>query len=442
MRKRMSQVCWPVVTLNIDTEEWAYATNVKFAPGESWLSRFLFCLPPTIQSLVLKLPWDSRTQEDENNDLSSKPQFEHRDHQSLTSLTVDATHISNNFPPLQWFLDHCCPNLLQFSYIAMPGHGGLCPLQFNGCPRLEELTLKGTAKGVAIEAMVGSAAPLKRLTLLQTEAKSSWGLFPAIERHFATLEFLHLDDAPASSREIQSILVNCSNLKTFISIPASSMGSDSSLHVGDIDPFKAPWQCLGLKKLKIQFTDVERTCSPPRHRRPDTLVDPASSTSLTPLSPQETLLLSYQDSSPEAIDTYYQLSQLTELETLDISTWALSPLRLDAIRTRTQDAPSGIKSLRDVDFSIRSGLNLLSPLKQLKHLEFPPSQFGGGHPWNAKIKKDEVEWMCNNWPQLQIFKCNLGHCAAPDFGEGEKAEYWRWWANQQPELRISLSHFE
>ncbi|KAG0250415.1 hypothetical protein BG011_008359 [Mortierella polycephala] len=105
---------------------------------------------------------------------------------------------------------------------------------------------------------------------------------------------------------------------------------------------------------------------------------------------------------------YDQLSRLTKLRRLSISahlivTTGLSDIEddgdeedgnvVDSLSTQQEKEDTAVDDDLWVDFSLRSGLATLAPLKNLRVLDVGDIHHAIGVP--------EVEWMCQNWPCLR-----------------------------------------
>ncbi|KAG0022783.1 hypothetical protein BGZ82_010908 [Podila clonocystis] len=170
----------------------------------------------------------------------------------------------------------------------------------------------------------------------------------AIEKHFPTLEKLHLIpgkegvDLGALSN---TVLTRCPKLK---SIKAEAMSVKELSEEPDV-----AWICQGLQHLTIRFDFSAAAGQPEQEAR------------------HRDLLLQ-------------QLGSLTQLQTLDISRWT-PHIATDEVALR---------------LSLSQGLNALSELARLKTLNF----LGSDQRWTM----DEANWIMEHWKQLKEIK---GECS-------------------------------
>lgn len=124
---------------------------------------------------------------------------------------------------------------------------------------------------------------------------------------------------------------------------------------------------------------------------------------------------------PDVVTIYERLSQLTEMESVQ-----LGFAHQDSLRRRT------IKSMAGFDFSLESGLDQLRTCKKLKRLSFFKVTVHC-HWMIPKIGRAEVEWIAEHWPELKEIQLNT---VKPAKEESEEAKQWRWLKEKRPEIEV------
>ncbi|KAF9117881.1 hypothetical protein BGW39_001708 [Mortierella sp. 14UC] len=246
---------------------------------------------------------------------------------------------------LTWMMR--CPNLTFLDWRAnssrFPDSRLVEAIRQGAWPKLDSFQLTGVTYSDE-----DSATLLRYFPPLSSFRLSSCGLselsFSQLqERHFSTLCILDMNGCTQfSSNMVLSVLSGCPLLEEL---------SAHYVTVGDmrqLDPARRSWVCLGLKRL---FVFVAR--------------DP-----------------NYLDSDKLFIE---QLSKLKQLEVLDFGTGPLS----DLDGTLAKDLRSrGVPQLR-----LDSGLTGLAGLKSIVVVAF--------HGAVQSLGIKEIQWMKENWPELQ-----------------------------------------
>ncbi|KAF9356188.1 hypothetical protein BGX26_005618 [Mortierella sp. AD094] len=178
-----------------------------------------------------------------------------------------------------------------------------------------------------------------------------------------TLEVIRLQHLP--SKDISRILGTCSNLRTF----SVSRNGLTTLYSGEQDDREAEWVCLDLENFEMTYLDGR-----PSTKRGDNGSD-ITATTVSDRSLKE-------ERTVECIKRVYrQLGRLKRLQHLRIG-WRTS---------------ADFEQCANLDLSFKSGLRHLKTLKELRVLDVGCIQ-------QLNIGFEEVEWIAESWPELQLIK--------------------------------------
>ncbi|KAF9586537.1 hypothetical protein BGW38_002778 [Lunasporangiospora selenospora] len=283
------------------------------------------------------------------------------------------------------------------------------------CPLANELT---------IQCMTGSPQEDSRIAAMIGASSASWkhlamsffhGLGPlsatALLQHSATLEALVLEECDGvGSEDIQMILCTCPNLKTFKAMTSNGMDFSSTVYLDANEMIDSPWICRSLENLKVVITGMAR---------PDLKTDQYGNTLTGPL----------HDGTIQGYDlqsiVYHQLGSLPKLQVL----WLGHDKQdLDDEGNYHPTATEGQWRYIDPDeqfecleFSLKSGLGLLSGLKDLRVLNIDRLR--------TRIGLSEVQWMSDQWPKLETI---IGLVI-----QGEKVpKHIQWLYDHRPDIEL------
>ncbi|CAO3570375.1 unnamed protein product [Mortierella alpina] len=205
----------------------------------------------------------------------------------------------------------------------------------------------------------------------------------ALVRHSATLETLVLEECDGfCSEDIQRVLSSCPNLRTFRAMTSNGWDFSTTVYLDASEMVDSPWVCHRLENLKLIITGIAR---------PDVRVDQYGEPLTGPL----------HDGSIQGFElqrmVYQQLGKLTHLQEL----WLGHDKQdLDDEDNYHRTEVEGQWRFIDPDeqfecleFSLRSGLDLLSGLKDLRTLNLDRLQ--------TRMGMSEVQWMAQQWPRLE-----------------------------------------
>ncbi|KAG0043212.1 hypothetical protein BGZ83_011703 [Gryganskiella cystojenkinii] len=391
----------------------------------SILARILGCLPPTIISLDLRALNDWS---DQDTILDMTP-FGPWDHPSLRTLRlVLGGNPQNNKTILNWFLRRC-PVLFEFSYKShsAPAVELLPGLDLSLCPLLEILHLKAEMESDQFVSMVHSARRLSEFSIAGSGdgfTSSGQDVWRALKPHAATLRSIRLQGVPISSPDMQSILQSWSKLEHFAVIEGTNNDLRACLDLQDMFKSDWAWSCLGLKSLELHFAhEIEPIKSSQDH-------------AIFTNEALEMLWTRYPQTHPDVLRVYLQLSLLTELEFLQVFMIHPSTAITTAAAIEPNKDESEGRSLLGLDYSIESGLEILSPLKKLRKLGiYTDTKLNHlTRCCKTRIGQAEVEWMLKNWPKLSAIE--VGNNNASTSGLGEAAGPLSWLQEQRPGLEI------
>ena len=240
-----------------------------------------------------------------------------------------------------------CPNLTALewrtSITRFPGQRLVEALSQNTWPNLESFQLTGTNFEDEKSALILQHLPPLHVFRLSNILLSELSFGRLQERHFSTLRILDLNGcASFTSEMVLSVLSGCPLLED-LSAPYFA-ASD----LRQSEPARRAWICLGLRRLKVYITRDRE------HPDADQLV-------------------------------FEQLSKLVQLEELELGDDPLSDLHGDLAKD--------LRSQGALQLRLDSGLGRLAGLKSLYAVEF--------HGTAQMMRVQEMEWMVENWPELQ-----------------------------------------
>ncbi|KAF9435320.1 hypothetical protein BGZ76_006518 [Entomortierella beljakovae] len=205
----------------------------------------------------------------------------------------------------------------------------------------------------------------------------------ALIKHSYSLETLILEECDGlESRDIQTVLTTCSQLKTFRVMTSNGADFHSTMYLDAEDMMNSPWVCNGLVNLKLMIAGIPR---------PDLQTDQYGVRLTGPL--HDGMMSGYEYHRT----VYQQLGRLKNLREL----W-LGHDKQDLDDEENYYATEVIGQWKFIDpdeqfecleFSLRSGLDELRGLKELRVLNVDRM--------NTRIGLSEVQWMVQQWPKLE-----------------------------------------
>lgn len=206
--------------------------------------------------------------------------------------------------------------------------------------------------------------------------------FMALSSCFANLTGLNLTEADGfASAMVQQVFESCPKLTVF---------KGNLIHLDDIDQGE-PWICLGLKELVLYFSTT--TGRNAEYVLPDSI----AFGQLGRLAELRILNTSRNTSAARM-----QISHMESTSLLSSS--SLPPPSITGRRTTTQ-AIRPIFQPRTLQWHLGNGLEALSGLKRLTHIQFP-GDLGAG------VQTRDLEWMFQHWPHLE---CVRGRMSSRDW---------------------------
>ncbi|KAF9901284.1 hypothetical protein EC991_006303 [Linnemannia zychae] len=257
----------------------------------------------------------------------------------------------------------------------------------SSCPELNDLTLQcmtgGSQDDQQIALLIQSSQAWKCISLSFFHGLGSLSTAALVQQHSTTLESLVLKECDGlCSEDIQVILSSCVNLRVFQAMTSSGAEFSSTVYLDASEMVDSPWVCLRLESLKLIITGIAR---------PDLKEDQYGKSLTGPL----------HDGSIQGYElqriVYSQLSKLTRLRELWLGHDAPD---LDDEENYHPTEVEGQWKYIDPDeqfecleFSLRSGLDLLRGLKELRELNVDRM--------NIRVGLSEVQWMAERWPKLE-----------------------------------------
>ncbi|KAF9546397.1 hypothetical protein EC957_009746 [Mortierella hygrophila] len=257
----------------------------------------------------------------------------------------------------------------------------------SSCPDLNELSLNcmtgGSQADEQIAMLIRSSRAWKNLSLSFFHGFGPLSTAALIHQHSTTLETLVLTECDGfCSEDIQTVLSSCVNLRSFQAMTSSGTEFSSTVYLDASEMVDSPWVCLGLEKLKLVITGIAR---------PDLKKDQYGRRLTGPL--HDGTIQGYEMQQI----VYSQLGNLTRLQELwlghdkpDLDDEEnYHPTEVDG-QWRYIDPDEQFECL---EFSLRSGLNLLGGLTELRVLNMDRM--------NIRVGLSEVQWMASKWPRLE-----------------------------------------
>ncbi|KAG0366405.1 hypothetical protein BGZ54_005393 [Gamsiella multidivaricata] len=254
------------------------------------------------------------------------------------------------------------------------------------CPRIAEMTLRCMAGGPQDDSRI---ADLIRSSVSWKQLSISFlhGFGPlstaALIKHSSALETLILEECDGfTSEDIQTILSSCPRLKTFRAMTSNGMDFSSTVYLDAHEMVDSPWMCHRLENLKLVITGIAR---------PDLQIDQYGQPLTGPLHDGTITGFELQRI------VYQQLGKLARLQELwlghdkqdldDEENYHLTDMEG---HWRFIDPDEQFECL---EFSLRSGLDLLAGLKELRVVNLDRMK--------TRIGLSEVQWMTREWPKLE-----------------------------------------
>ncbi|KAF9951932.1 hypothetical protein BGZ72_006656 [Mortierella alpina] len=301
------------------------------------------------------------------------------------SLKGDLTG-SGNLSWLPLLQRSACLNSIHMDLFTEHAMDQLASTLSQYCPKVSDMTVRcSTASPQAddrIAELIRSSTAWTHLSMMFFHGFGPLST-EALVRHSATLETLVLEECDGfCSEDIQRVLSSCPNLRTFRAMTSNGWGFSSTVYLDASEMVDSPWVCHRLENLKIIITGIAR---------PDLRVDQYGEPLTGPL----------HDGTIQGFDlqriVYQQLGKLTHLQEL----WLGHDKQdLDDEDNYHRTEVEGQWRFIDPDeqfecleFSLRSGLDLLSGLKELRTLNLDRLR--------NRIGLSEVQWMAQQWPRLE-----------------------------------------
>ncbi|KAG0320360.1 hypothetical protein BGZ99_004552 [Dissophora globulifera] len=253
------------------------------------------------------------------------------------------------------------------------------------CPQISVMTVKcmmaSPQEDSRIADLIQSSLSWRRLSMSFFHGFGPQSI-AALVKHSQTLETLILSECDGfTSEDIQTVLSSCPNLRTFQAMTSNGMQFSSTVYLDANEMVDSPWVCHRLENLKLVITGMAR---------PDLQIDQYGQALTGPL--HDGTITGFEQQRI----VYQQLGQLTRLQVL----W-LGHEKQDLDdeenyhRTEVQGQWRYIdpeEQFECLEFSLRSGLDLLVGLKDLRVLNLDRMR--------TRIGLSEVQWMVKHWPKL------------------------------------------
>ncbi|KAF9191275.1 hypothetical protein BGZ50_009490 [Haplosporangium sp. Z 11] len=283
------------------------------------------------------------------------------------------------------------------------------------CPQVTEMTVRCLTGRPLEDAQIRNlnlaSSSWRHLTMLYFHGFGPLSTAALIKHSSITLETLILDECDGfCSEDIQLVLSSCPNLRIFRAMTSNGKEFSSTVYLDAHDMVDSPWVCYGLEQLKLVITGIAR---------PDLKIDQYGAPLRGPL----------HDGTIEGYElqriVYGQLGRLTRLQEL----WLGHDTQdLDDEENYHPTDVEGQWQFIDPDeqfecleFSLKSGLDILGGLKELKVLNLDRL--------HTRIGLNEVQWMVKEWPKLEKV---IGLVV-----QGEKIpKYVQWLYDHHPEIAL------
>ncbi|KAG0374240.1 hypothetical protein BGX24_010646 [Mortierella sp. AD032] len=241
----------------------------------------------------------------------------------------------------------------------------------------------GSQDDQQIALLIQSSQAWKHISLSFFHGLGSLSTAALVHQHSKTLESLVLKECDGfCSEDIQAVLSSCVNLRVFQAMTSSGTEFSSTVYLDASEMVDSPWVCLGLESLMLVITGIAR---------PDLKHDQYGRPLTGPL----------HDGSIQGYElqriVYGQLGKLTRLRELwlghdvpDLDDEEnYHPTEIDG-QWKYIDPDEQFECL---EFSLRSGLDLLGGLTELKVLNVDRM--------NIRVGLLEVQWMAERWPKME-----------------------------------------
>lgn len=246
---------------------------------------------------------------------------------------------------LAWIM--CCPNLTALEWRTgnsrFPSRQLVEAIRQNTWPNLESFQLTGANLEEDKSSLIVQHLPPLHVFRLSSRTLSKLSFNQLQQRHFATLRILDLNGcALITSEMVLSVLSGCPLLED-LSAPYFT-----ARDLRQREPARRAWICFGLRRLKVYIIRDRE------HPHADQLV-------------------------------FEQLSKLVQLEQLELGD--------DPLRDLNVVLAQNLRSQGALQLRLDSGLDRLAGLKSLFAVEF--------HGTAQTMRVQEMEWMMENWPELE-----------------------------------------
>ncbi|KAG0272037.1 hypothetical protein BGZ95_000094 [Linnemannia exigua] len=401
-------------------------TRARVRSIEYLLSR----CPPELEELLLSISFGSRAELDSEGDFQDDPAVSEQQEEQIQSngdgtlveregTVLDPASNSGDGPGCNNYLDECNRRTWNLKKLTIGGDlggpGGLIWLPLlrrchrleslsahlftddslpqlstvlrSSCPELNELALQcmtgGSQDDQQIALLIQSSQAWKHISLSFFHGLGSLSTAALVHQHSTTLESLVLKECDGfCSEDIQAVLSSCVNLRVFQALTSSGTEFSSTVYLDAREMVDSPWVCLRLESLMLVITGIAR---------PDLKVDQYGRPLTGPLHDG-----SIRDYEMQQI-VYSQLGKLTQLRELwlghDIPDLDdeenYHPTEIDG-QWKYIDPDEQFECL---EFSLRSGLDLLGGLTELRVLNVDRM--------NIRVGLLEVQWMAERWPKME-----------------------------------------
>ncbi|KAG0374422.1 hypothetical protein BGX24_010418 [Mortierella sp. AD032] len=338
--------------------------HLVFESADSKISEHLFTailqsIPPTLEFLDLK--WSIEIQDD--ND------FEYRDHHVTLPgwsnngiKTIELNRVLTGYEDsvVIPFLRHCV-RLQSFRpppSLSIECSPVLTQTLREHCPSLKRVLISNQDHDSAIAAVVNGSRTLEEFRI-RYEGSVGSDLASSLVAQAAHLHTIEFENGVfVRSADIQTILSNCTGLRTFTVEDRQEDGHESFLEIKDM--VSSPWVCLGLQNLMLPM---------------------GSDYGVAGEQDVESLRQLRQG---VIIKAYKQFGALKELRSLSFG------LRVPL--ENSNQFPLDSEGSQDFDMTLATGLDEMKDLKRLWRLEVSALRH--------RMREKELEWIDANWPTL------------------------------------------